>query len=395
MSSKLHQVKPREQVGAQTGAAYEFQYHQAAAGALEVLDEGKVACVYCEWHDDFVVEVAGIASYRFHQVKTRAPSQGPWTLKAFFGIKRSKGPKPKTGHPPPLATGDSVFGRLYDHVLKFGDRCEHFVFVTDAGIDLSFEQLLTGVRGAQRMSDLTGKVAQDFQLLVGALPSAFTSITADQIFAFLTSFYVQPAMGKLGDLRACRTLIGGRIHELSEVDLTMSQAQKIGSDLVAMVRDKSHRVLPTLPSNLGQLQASKGLVLADVLGVLSLSNDGYRALKTTGKEGIIALSRLHRLCRRSGIREELIPELCRLKANWDVWWVKERHMLQQLDVISMKQACADALALHHQGSMTFDQLRRESENICAKFSNILTSNEKLSRELVFGLLLSVAVEAQA
>ena len=48
-SQTLHQVQPREQVGAQTGAQYEFQYHQAAAEALSLLEGLGVGCVYCEW----------------------------------------------------------------------------------------------------------------------------------------------------------------------------------------------------------------------------------------------------------------------------------------------------------------------------------------------------------
>jgi hypothetical protein len=38
--------------GAKTDEAFEFQFHQAAADALDVLDDEQVACVYCEWHDD-------------------------------------------------------------------------------------------------------------------------------------------------------------------------------------------------------------------------------------------------------------------------------------------------------------------------------------------------------
>ena len=53
---EVHEVMPREQAGARTWLLYEFQYHQAAADALDVLDDTKVACVYCEWHDDHVIE---------------------------------------------------------------------------------------------------------------------------------------------------------------------------------------------------------------------------------------------------------------------------------------------------------------------------------------------------
>lgn len=53
---QLHQIVPSEQVGAGTREKFEFQYHEAAADTLQVLDETQVACVHCDWHYDYVIE---------------------------------------------------------------------------------------------------------------------------------------------------------------------------------------------------------------------------------------------------------------------------------------------------------------------------------------------------
>ena len=83
--AKLYEVEPREQVGPATGNLYEYQYHQAAAGSLKLIEKNDTAaCIYCEWHDDYVVEAESDGRYTFFQVKTR--SSGPWNVGEFFGL---------------------------------------------------------------------------------------------------------------------------------------------------------------------------------------------------------------------------------------------------------------------------------------------------------------------
>ena len=393
--AELHHVIPREQIGAVTGERYEFQYHQAAADALSVLDDTKVACLYCEWHDDYVIEATGVVSYQFHQVKTRLASQGPWTLNEFFGVKRPRGRQPKKGPPKPVtATADSIFGRLYDHIARFGDRCEVFVFVSDAGVSSEFEILPNVARAVSEHSALCGEPGSEFAKLHAALVSAFPALTLDELFAFLRRFYVREALGRLGDLKACRTLIGGRIYEMSEVNLTMSEAQKIGADLVAAVREKSHRVLKDLPATLAELRAAKGLVLDDVLRILSLSGAGYRELKSGGRDSVVTLSRLHRLCKRSGVADVLIPDFCRLKTTWDTWWIAQRHSVSALDYVALKKECAEVLRVHTNGTLDFNGLREQADALARRYGRVLTSTQPLSNELVVGLMIAIAVEAE-
>ena len=70
-------------------------------------------------------------------------------------------------------------------------------------------------------------------------------------------------------------LIADLILGASEVDLRISEAKKIGAQLVAVVRDKSHLILKTLPASIEELRSRKGLMIEDILGVLSLSVEGY------------------------------------------------------------------------------------------------------------------------
>jgi Cap4 dsDNA endonuclease len=83
---RLGHLEPRERAGAQTGRKYEYQYERTARAALDLLaEDAKHVCVYCDWHDDYVVETGQPPTrYVFHQVKGRKSSQGPWKFSAFL-----------------------------------------------------------------------------------------------------------------------------------------------------------------------------------------------------------------------------------------------------------------------------------------------------------------------
>jgi hypothetical protein len=405
MSNTLHDVLPREQVGPVTDERYEFQFHQAAVDALRVLDESDVICVYCEWHDDYVIEVSGAIAYRFHQVKTRSAKRGPWKLTDFFGhTRRAK----KKRHEPPSdeesAAGNgvnktddaesSVFANMLEHLRTFSDRCAAVVFVTDAGIDSDFEKFIESAHSASTIDALPADARATLVKLEKGLRRLDSKISADEVWSFLQRFSVQQSFARFGDLRHFRILMADRIRELSEIDLRLTEAEKIGSELVSLVRSKSHVVLKPAPADLAVLRAKKALVIDDVLKVLSLSPAGYRALKKVGKEAVVALSKLQRLCQNSELPGDLIPDLCRLKSVWDSWWVEQRHILNRLDVIALKKAAGDALRLHAEGKLNFQALRDEARTLAQKFSGVLTATQPLSDEVVFGLMLAIAVEAE-
>src|ERR1700678_1168325 len=89
---RLGQLEPRERAGARTGRRDEYQYERTARAALDLLtDARKYVCVYCDWHDDYVIESGDPPTrYAFHQVKGRTSSQGPWSFTDFFGVRKKK-----------------------------------------------------------------------------------------------------------------------------------------------------------------------------------------------------------------------------------------------------------------------------------------------------------------
>jgi hypothetical protein len=393
-TAHLHEVRPREQSGSQTAAHYEFQYHQAAADSLQVLDDSQVVCVYCEWHDDYVVELATSGTLQFHQVKTRSQSQGPWSLNEFFGVPARRGNHSAEAGTGTAARTDSIFARFNDHVSKFGARCDGFIFVTDHGISKEFENLLAGAAVATGVSEIPPNATKAFSRVLASVAQSFDTVTEISFHDFLRRLIVQPAVGKLSSLEECKLIIGGRVVDVSEVELSVAEAKKIGATLVSEVRRKSQRTLTSLPTSIEALQSLKGLTLGDVLRVLSLSSAGYRELRTGGRQSVLTLSRLHRFLRRSGADQSLIEDICRLKAQWDAWWIDQRHVVEPLDFVALKKECADVLKTHALGSLTFAEVRAEVARLTVRFRPILTSTEAITENHVFGLMMSMAAEAE-
>ena len=385
----LFEVVPREQVGAVTGSLYEYQYHQAAAEALVLLESADAICIYCEWHDDFVTETNGVGCYAFHQVKTRQKAKGPWTWKEFFGYS-AKGKEQEE----PKLRGDSIFSHLWDHTKKFGARCGKFVFITDAGIAIPMSVLLEDTKQCQTADSLAGESSKIFGKLMIQAKRTFPEITAEAFLAFLKRLEVKEGLGEVRGLNQTKILIADLILGASEVDLRISEAKKIGAQLVAVVRDKSHLILKTLPASIEELRSRKGLMIEDILGVLSLSVEGYKQLREGGRDSVVTLSRLQRYCKRNKIAESLIPDLCTYKVGWIAWWMEQRSLVDELDYLALKSECAEILTAHSSGTLKIDKLVEQAKSLAEKYRAKLPSSEPLTGELVMGLIIALVVDAE-
>jgi hypothetical protein len=385
----LNEVEPREQVGTATGAAYEYQYHQAAAEALVLLESADAICIYCEWHDDFVTETNGVCCYAFHQVKTRQKAKGPWKWKEFFGYSA----KGKDEQEPQLKT-DSIFSHLWDHTKKFGSRCGRFIFITDAGIAIEMTKLLEDARESQSADKLPEESGKIFAKIIVQAKKTFSEITEETLFSFLRRLEVKDGLGEVHGLNQTKILIADRILTASEVDLKLSEAKKIGAQLVAAVREKSHLTLKALPATVEELRTKKGLMIQDILGVLSLSVEGYKELRESGREAVVTLSRLQRYCRRNHIAESLIPDLCTYKVGWVAWWMEQRNVVDELDYLALKGECAEILTAHSSGTLKIDQLVEQAKSLADKYRDKLPSSVPLTPELVVGLIITLVVDAE-
>src|SRR5580692_698961 len=163
---RLGHVEPRERVGAQTGRKYEYQYERTARAALDLLaEDAKHVCVYCDWHDDYVIETGQPAAcYVFHQVKGRKSSQGPWKFTDFFGVKKKESAKP--AKMPPAVSTDAIVPRMLLHHQNFGDSCAGLAFVTNAGLDAGLSDFLQAIANAPDIASLPADVLIAFQHIV-------------------------------------------------------------------------------------------------------------------------------------------------------------------------------------------------------------------------------------
>ncbi len=389
---ELHNVKPSELIGGRTGALYEFQYYQAAAEALRLLHEPDLVCVYCEWHDDFVVECVE-GKYRFHQVKSRGSSLGPWKILDLFGAKKAKG-KGKN-RKIPAANAKSIFARMLENQQSFGDRCVRFAFVSDNGSESEITDLLAAAKAAAKVDDLPGDAGATFDELQGSLVQTFPQVTPDFLFAFLQRLELYQGIGEVDRKDDTEAILAHRIVAASDADVLQSEAQKIGAELVSAVRTRSqHPIKDALPKDLQELRARKGVQIADVLRIVGLSVEGYKELREKGRDAVVALSRLQRLCRRSGIPEDMIGDLCRAKAQWHIWWHDNRDRIDDADAMTMKAQCAAVLRAHRQSGLTFAKLIDESRAIAAKFAT-LPASEPVSDIAVLGRIMALAVEAES
>jgi len=395
--SQIFEVLPREQAGARTGAKYEFQYHQAAFDGLQLLDDSKAVCLYCEWHDDYAIETPVDANYRFHQVKTRAKADGQWKINAFFGIRsRPKKAKDPGGSKSDDKTGDgSIFLKMYDHINKFGKRCEAFVFVTDAGIDRDFQALRDAAVVAGSFEKLDSSSLKQMAKIQEHFAKSKPEITINVLFDFILRLEFKDAIGTEKDMDLASLELARKVLELSEVDLRVSESRKIVADLVSMVRKKSHSVLAMVPMNIEELRHTKGIMIHDVLNLLSLSSAGYRELRTGGRDSVVTLSRLQRYCREHGFGEDIVKKCCECKALWDEWYLRQQYFLDPLDLVPLTKECRNLLVLHQSEGFGLDRLVDEIKAITNKYETKITASEKLTSSHVMGLVLTLVTGASS
>jgi hypothetical protein len=388
----LSQVASADRWGSLTGRQYEYQHEQAAFSALEMLAKGDWRCVYCEWHEDYVVEAGEqpTTCYLFHQVKSKTLSQGPWSFRDLFGVAAPKAGA-KTSRKPLRASDDAIFARLLEHDRTFGSHCGSFMFVTNTGVHPTVSKLVDGVALTDGYATLAAEVAPLFQQLVRAYcigPQAQLK-SPEELFAFLRRFIVQTERGNLKPDAALNE-ISDRVFEYSEIELQFAERRQIARQLVQLMRDKATERIATFPIDEAGLRLRKGAVIAEVLGVLSLSHEGYQALRSGGGSDVVkTLSRLERFCRSRGF-DLYLRQICGFKAKWDVWRTTHRHRLEDADHVVIV-ASARAILLSNKTLPDMIPLARQE---ATRLSGGLPAGTAIGGEELLGLVFSVAAGAE-
>jgi len=163
--------------------------------------------------------------------------------------------------------------------------------------------------------------------------------------------------------------------------------------LVDLIRRKSQTKVQ-IPLDEDTLRLAKGITLPELLSLLSLSPEGYQELRLSGREAVRTLSRLHRLCRKLKFPEEIIPQLCRLRAEWHVWLRRNRRTIQPLDELELRSAAIQMLRAQASPDTTFARLIEQARLFADQKSSTIPTDEPLTGELMVGHALDIAVDAQ-
>ena len=395
-TTRLGHVEPRERAGAQTGRKYEYQYERTARAALDLLSDGtQHVCVYCDWHDDYVVETGDPPTrYVFHQVKGRKTSQGAWTLSDFFGVRtrKSKTAAKKPAKKPAEVSDDAIVPRMLKHYANFGDNCAGIAFVTNSGLHPNLSGFLGQIAKAADIAALSPEPRALFDKLAQAYAATTPPLATspDDLFSWLRSFVVHTDQGQLESPDASLLEIAAVVSDLSEIDLHQRQAKVIARQIVERVRLKVSHSTTVIPAEDDQLQRDKGIVVTELLSVLSLSTDAYKALRGgASSDAVKTLSRLHRFCDKHPALKEQVVAIAEFKAQWDVWRTIERHNVGGADFLLLETRANEVL----KGKMTVEKVVAEAKDIAKQFAWIGVT--PLTPEDVMGLIFSKAALSEA
>lgn len=388
---RLGQIDPRERAGAQTGRKYEYQYERTARASLDLLtDSAKHVCVYCDWHDDYVIETgAPPTRYMFHQVKGRTSSQGAWTFNEFFGVQMKKAKKP--ARIPPVVREDAVVPRMLLHYRNFGHSCAGLAFVTNAGLDAALSGFIQTIDKSADIAALPEEARIAFDHLARAYAATTLPLapSANDLFAWLGALTVHTDQGHLESADAALLEIADVVFDYSEIELGQRQAKQIARDIVGQVRGKVAHRGTVVPTGDEQLRRDKGIVIGELLRVLSLSTPAYEALKAGAESNLVkTVSRLQRFCKKHEM-EPFIVTISEFKARWDVWRTIERHNVSGGDFLLLENRAYEVL----KGKLTLERVVAEAKDIAKQFAAVGVT--PLTPEDVMGLIFSLAAQSEA
>ena len=166
---------------------------------MTLLDDGlKHVCVYCEWHDDFVIEIGDDPTkYLIHHVKARASSQGPWTFQGFFGVAKKR--SSKAAKEPPTIAGDAIAPLMLLHHRKFNESCAGVAFVTNAGVHPVLDGFLRELRNAGSLEAFAGDDRASFDHIAHAYLALDEPLASspEELFHLLGGISIERDRGNL------------------------------------------------------------------------------------------------------------------------------------------------------------------------------------------------------
>lgn len=338
MAKMLDKAKPREQNGRDSYERYRLQVKSASIAALSILETTDIDRIYCDLHDDFVQrrkDSNGCFKYDFYQVKTRKKQNDNWTLSDVFGIKT----KGNENSQCPQKIKDSFIGKLLLHTMVFDDSCNEIVFQTNVNIDDNIESLLDDIKNMNFTNKYTQYLLNKFNLSF----SDYDDLSIDVIKEKLSKIRFETDVQYLKSGKDnFEPVVRNKIYKFSEIDLNYLETKQIILKLLEVVDDKSSGIIGEY--NFHSIEKEAAISLEDLLSVLSISHDAFIALQKGGDpKAIKSASIIQRTLERSGAGRNEIEFCSRCKTEWDIWVRNNRHMISEMDLMTITEYIRDIL----------------------------------------------------
>lgn len=377
-------VAPTEDVGRETISRFDMQFQAAAFAALEILEGKGIDCVYCDFHDDFVVrrQEQGKTTYHFFQVKTKKKLHHQWDLAEIFALKK-RGQKADADS---LAKVRKSFGgKLLLHGIVFDDACREVTLLSNVHFDEDVLTMVEQLRGRAPSSKGAKFLAEHFCAIFEISPSLSETKTGE----LLAKLSLDAAVAYMAaDRDAFASAARSAIHKYSEIDLTYHETNELAHGLVDLVYRKSRTPLGRVtPADIPSLA---GVQLDDLLDVLSISRSVYNALATGEQpKALRSASVLQRCLKAAGASDPMIEFAALQKVNWDVWLRSGRHIYSPFDLALLLEFTDQLYDTWIRRGAEFAVLRRLLEDAT---KNALTKKfGGLQRDLLFGAVSAVVV----
>lgn len=345
--------------------------------SLAILENGEIDCIFCDFHDDYVVRRRGnlVPLYDFYQVKTKGKLNYQWSQQDVFNI-------PRKGTPDIQEISDSFAGKLLIHTIRFGASCRSVVLQTN----IQFNDQACEIGDALLKGVSDHKYAKTFFEKFGEIFPEGVEFDKSAIHSCLSRFKLEPGSA-IADPTGENFLALAKdaVYRFSEVELSYQEFIEIAEKLLALVQRKSLQKICEVDE--ASLVDAAGVTIYDLLDILAISRAGYESLVKGGD--VMALrtaSILHRKLKDAGASEQTIDYLCRQKILWDEWLRAKRHIIPEFDANRLMAALHKAGKDWSLSGGELEKLFEIAESFPAS-SNSVLQNE-LSRDLILGGILS-------
>jgi hypothetical protein len=388
----LETKKAREQNGRDSFSRYRAQIRSAAVASLSILEGANIDRVYCDLHDDFVIrkkDEHGF-SYIFYQVKTKGKQNHNWTINEVFGLNtRLKDQTKQCAE----SIKDSFVGKLLLHTVVFDEYCNSVIFQTNVNNSDEVDELLHDIESGAFANKFTNVILDRFAECFGESCSVYT-VEEVKLKLSKLSFESDVSFLKEGD-NYFELIVKEKIYEFSEIELERAEFREILLRLLELVEKKSSGVIRTWDAE--SIESCAGISIDDLLTILSISKDAYYSLLKGGDSSAIkSASMIQRALKAGGADTSMVMYCSKCKTDWDLWFRSARHVIQELDLLSISERVGATLksTIDAQGLLALNNLRQPIKSLLAELE-AQGLRFDLTEDLVLGGIFSAFVRGKS